>query len=74
MLKPLVKATGLNDRGVKDSPKMVVLNRTDMPAVIVECAFVSNPDDRQLLLDEDSMQDIGYAIGEGIVNTIKQLP
>ena len=74
ILKPLVKATGLNDRGVKDSPKMVVLNRTDMPAVIVECAFVSNPDDRQLLLDEDSMQDIGYAIGEGIVNTIKQLP
>lgn len=74
ILKPLVKATGLNDRGVKNSPKMVVLNRTDMPSVIVECAFVSNPMDRELLQDEDSMRDIGYAIGEGIVKTIRQLP
>ncbi len=74
ILKPLVSATGLKDRGVKDSPKMVVLNRTDMPSVIVECAFVSNPEDRELLTDERDMRDMGYAIGKGIIDTINELP
>lgn len=74
ILTPLVKATGLQNRGLHDSPKMVVLGRTKMPSVLIECAFVSNPTDREILIDEDEIDEMGYAIAEGIIKTVKQLP
>ena len=74
ILSPLVKAIGLLDRGVVDSPKMVVLKKTDMPSVLIECAFVTCDQDRKILLDEEKVDDISYAIAEGIVKTIGELP
>ena len=74
ILSPLVKAIGLLDRGVVDSPKMVVLKKTDMPSVLIECAFVTCEQDRKILLDEEKVDDISYAIAEGIVKTIGELP
>jgi len=72
IIEPLVKATGLSDRGIKDSPMMVVLRTTTMPSVLIETAFVSNPEDRKVLLDQDSIDDIGYAIAQGIVKSLKE--
>ena len=74
ILSPLVKAIGLLDRGVVDSPKMVVLKKTDMPSVLIECAFVTCEQDREILLDEEKVDDISYAIAEGIIKTIGELP
>lgn len=74
IITPLVKATGLQNRGLHDSPKMVVLGRTEMPSVLIECAFVSNPSDREILTDDSEIDDMGYAIAEGIIKTINQLP
>lgn len=71
ILKPLIKANGLNNRGVKDSPKIVVLRTTEMPSVLIELAFVSNPNDREVLMDDSLLDDMGYAIANGIINSLE---
>jgi len=73
ILTPLVKATGLQNRGVKDSPKIVVLRTTTMPSVLIETAFVSNAEDRLVLTDKKTIDNIGYAIAQGIVESLEQL-
>lgn len=72
ILTPLIQTTGLVNRGLKNSPKIVVLRETLMPAVLVECAFVSNPVDRKLLTDSKALDDMGYAIASGIMETLSQ--
>ncbi len=69
--KLLVKATGLRDRGIIESPEMVVLKRTVMPAVLLECAFVSNAGDRNVLLNESKLEEIADAIYKGIINSLR---
>ncbi len=70
---PLAKATGLKDRGIVESPGMVVLKRTAMPAVIVECAFVTCPRDQKVLTNPSKINDIAYAIYEGIMKSLEQM-
>lgn len=73
IMTPLVDATGLTNRGLKNEPKMVVLRATAMPAVLVECAFVSNPEDRKLLTNKKSLDNMGYAIASGILETLSEI-
>jgi len=74
ILDPLVDAMGLLDRGTVESPRMVVLYKTDMPSVLIECGFVTCPKDREILLDAACLNEISYAISEGILKTIAELP
>lgn len=46
----LVKVTGLRDRGVKPRGDLHVLKATKAPAVLVELAFLSNPEEEKLLI------------------------
>ena len=52
ILDNLVEATGLRNRGVKARPGLYVLRKTDMPAVLVELGFITNPRDAALMRDE----------------------
>lgn len=45
---------------------MYVLTNTDMPAVLVELAFISNESDEQLLAD--NRDDFARAIARGITD------
>ena len=45
-----------------------LLNQSKVPTVIVECGFLSNPEDEELLLSEDYRADICYAIYKGCVD------
>lgn len=74
ILDPLVDAMGLLDRGIVESPRMVVLYKTDMPSVLIECGFVTCPKDREILLNSQSIEEIAYAISEGIIKTLSKLP
>ncbi|MGG0720096.1 N-acetylmuramoyl-L-alanine amidase [Robertmurraya massiliosenegalensis] len=63
----LVKALGTNDRGVKTA-NFVVIKETTMPSVLVEIAFISNPDDAKKLASSTYRQKAADAIYKGIMN------
>ena len=56
----------LTDRGLKARTDLAVLNGTDMPAVLVEMAFIDNPDDAILL--RDRQDDFARAIARGVTD------
>ena len=49
ILEELNLTTGLRNRGVIERPGLYVLRRTNMPAVLVEMGFISNPNDAELM-------------------------
>jgi N-acetylmuramoyl-L-alanine amidase len=77
-------ALGLRDRGVKAiydrkkqeyiARKLWVLDKTKRPSVLVECAFISNPEEAKRLGDEhgDFKERIAVAIFKGIDKTLNQ--
>lgn len=56
-----VKAAGQNSRGVKVNPKFIVLNSTNMPAILNEGAFVDNKTDIQDWNDDAELKALGVA-------------
>lgn len=62
----LVGSLGTINRGLKERPKLIVLKRTAMPAVLVETAFISNEEDVQLLMNHQD--EIARAIARGITD------
>ena len=53
------------DRGVKKS-NFYVLHHTTMPAVLVECEFISNPETRRFLKEPENQLALAKAIGAGV--------
>ena len=53
------------DRGVKQAP-FIVLVGANMPSILSEVSFISNPDDERLLKGEDRRQQIAEALFEGV--------
>lgn len=60
----------LTDRGVKDRDNLAVLNGTEMPAVLVETAFIDNTSDALLLRDEQD--DFARAIARGVTDYLTE--
>ena len=60
---------GFVDQGVNERTDLVVLNRTDMPAVLVEVGFINTDADNQLL--DERFYDVAQAIADGILQTIQ---
>lgn len=65
----LIKSTSATNRGVKTSETLYVLKHTIAPAVLVECGFISNHEESELLFDDDYQNKIANAIVTGIENT-----
>ncbi len=63
----LIKAIGTRDRGIKPRDDLYVLKHTVMPAVITEAAFLSNPEDAELLKQDSFRQKIAQGICNGII-------
>lgn len=64
--KQIIGTFGTVDRGVKLTSRLAVLNGTDMPAVLVEMAFISNESDAVLL--RDRQDDFARAIARGVTD------
>lgn len=62
----IVGALGTVDRGVKEMPGLIVLRHTDMPAVLVETAFIDNDNDAELLTDR--WDDFAAAVARGVTD------
>lgn len=61
----LVDVTNLADRGVKFA-NFCVLRKTNMPAVLVELAFISNPYQEKLLANPEFQNASAWAIALGV--------
>lgn len=60
------------DRGVKKAP-FVVLIGANMPSILAEISFLTNPRDERLLRRSDYREKIAYALYEGILGYLKTL-
>jgi N-acetylmuramoyl-L-alanine amidase len=55
IVEGVTDATGLNDRGVFSRSGLYVLRKTQMPAVLVELGFISNPKEAALMRDRPEL-------------------
>ena len=62
----LINSIDTIDRGVKTTSKFLVLRSTDMPAALVEMAFIDNDDDCRLLLEQED--EFARAIARGVTD------
>ena len=66
ILENLSAITGLRNRGMQARPGLYVLRKTQMPAVLVELGFITNPRDATLMRDDPGL------FAEGIYRGIKE--
>lgn len=59
---------GFTDQGIYSRPNIVVLRRTEMPAVLVEAGFIDNEKDNALF--DEKFNEIAEAIANGIMQSI----
>ncbi len=64
--KHLVRALGRTDRGTQKTSLYLVSHIHTMPAVLVECAFISNTEEERLLRDDSFQQKAAQGIVEAI--------
>jgi len=64
-----LEEVGFTNQGVNERTNLVVLNRTRMPAVLVEVGFINTDADNQLL--DARFNDTARAIADGILATIR---
>lgn len=67
----MVKATGDEDRGLKYRSDLYVLSGTNMPAVLAEIGFISNPDTANLLGTDYYRKLVADSIIAGIAKYLK---
>ncbi|MCC0686433.1 N-acetylmuramoyl-L-alanine amidase, partial [Clostridioides sp. ZZV14-6345] len=79
ILNRILEKFNLKNRGTKirtlstDPTKdyLYVLRTNDMPAVLVECAFLDNEKDMSLLNTSSKVKEMGTQIGKGIEDSLK---
>ena len=69
-----VKAVGQNSRGVKVDSTYIVLNSTNMPAVMNEGAFVDNKKDIQDWNEDAELKKLGIAYAKAAAEYLKLEP
>ena len=67
-----LETVGFVNLGVQARPNLVVLRRTQMPAVLVEVGFINSDVDNQLF--DANFDDIARAIADGILDTLNNSP
>lgn len=63
--KALLKIPGVEDRGLRRA-RYAVLRSAEMPAVLIEGGFMSNPSDAKRIFDPASRRQMAQAIVDGI--------
>jgi N-acetylmuramoyl-L-alanine amidase len=61
------------NRGIKQAPFRVLVGAT-MPAVLVETAFISNPEEARQLTNPEFRQSVAEAIGRAVAAYLRQHP
>jgi N-acetylmuramoyl-L-alanine amidase len=69
-----INASNANDRGARHEPNFVVLRETNMPAVLLELGFLTNPAEAARLADSAYRWTLAHAIYQGIVEAFAAHP
>lgn len=69
----LLRTIDTIDRKIKNDPVFYVVKTSDMPAVLVECGFVSNESDRNKLTTEQHREKIAQALYTAVIKAIGEL-
>ena len=56
-------STGLPNRGITERPGLYVLRKTQMPAILLELGFITNPTDARLMAESPERFAVGIADG-----------
>jgi len=67
----LINQLKTTDRGIKDRPNLIVLRRTDMPAILVETAFVTNAGDITNLSRSAYRKSVAKAVADSVQQALK---
>lgn len=65
LLNAIVARVGTKDNGVRTNPSLYVLRRTNMPAVLLELAYITNAEDAEKLRNDQYA--FALAIYEGLL-------
>lgn len=68
----LLKEIGTVGRGAKSEPAYAVLNKTNMPAIIIEGSFLSNDADLNLMLTAEFRTQYARATAESIIQILNE--
>ena len=60
-----------NTRQIKENNTYYMLKNTKVPTIIVECGFLTNPEEAEKLTQEDYQEQIAQAICEGIIKWLE---
>ena len=71
MQKALLAADEENTRQAKANDTYYLLKRTEVPTIIVECGFLSNPEEAAKLIDPEYQKKLADAITEGIIACVE---
>lgn len=69
----LVSALKTTDRGISNGSRYYVIKNTDMPAVIVEGAFITNEGDKAILKSYSGRLNMAKAIADGIIKALNYI-
>lgn len=65
ILNNVIKSTKAKSRGVKHG-NFAVIRETTMPAVLVECGFLTSPKEMQKIKDANYLKTLAWGIAQGI--------
>lgn len=68
--KEMIAEIGFFDRGIKNKPEYAVLNKSLMPAVIIEGGHLSNPGDLTVMLTDAYVESYAVAVARGVINAL----
>jgi len=68
----LMNTIGISGRGAKSEPAYAVLNKTQMPAIIIEGAFLSNTDDLKLMMTDEFRENYALATAKAIIQILNE--
>lgn len=63
-----LEGIGFKNLGVKERPNLVVLRRTEMPAVLVEAGFLDSEEDNRLF--DENFNAIAQGVADGITRVV----
>ena len=67
------RVDGSNERQAKENKDYYILRTTEIPAVIVECGFLSNAEEEKLLNDADYQEKLAWAIYCGVLDYFEKI-